>query len=252
MHSSVPTAIYGGPDLRLIYNDAWSPVPADRHPEAIGKPAREVWNDIWEVVGPQFDRVVATSKGFSTYDQMLPMRRGGVVEETYWNYSLTPIVGEDGRVSGIFNQGHETTDRVMTARAQTFLLELGDRLRDLTSGEFNAPSVLATALGALGRHLKLARVGYATVDASGETCTVLGNWREARVADIASGRYLLSDYGEPIIADMLAGRVAHSDDVSTDPRHSADVAGNFSSIGVVANLVAPVVRGGRDHRVRVS
>ena len=28
LNSSFPTAIYRGPELRLLYNDAWAPIPA--------------------------------------------------------------------------------------------------------------------------------------------------------------------------------------------------------------------------------
>src|SRR3712207_8043407 len=52
-HSAFPTAIYWGPELRLLYNDAWAPIPAERHPAVLGQPAAEVWSDIWEVVGPR-------------------------------------------------------------------------------------------------------------------------------------------------------------------------------------------------------
>lgn len=113
LHSSFPTAIYWGPDLRLLYNDAWAPIPGERHPGALGRPAREVWSDIWDVVGPQFAEVMATGEGFSTYDQLLPMIRHGIRQDTYWNYSFTPIRGENGEVAGIFNQGNETTQIVL-------------------------------------------------------------------------------------------------------------------------------------------
>lgn len=116
LYSSFPTAIYWGPDFRLLYNDAWSAIPGERHPWALGRPAKEVWSDIWHVVGPQFENVVATGEGFSTYDEMLPMVRGGGQQETYWNYSISPIRGEDGRVAGIFNQGNETTQIVLARR----------------------------------------------------------------------------------------------------------------------------------------
>ncbi|MBB1492310.1 PAS domain-containing protein [Paracoccus sp. MC1854] len=116
LHSSFPTAIYWGPDFRLLYNDAWSPVPGERHPAALGRPAAEVWSDIWDVVGPQLARVMETGEGFSTFDQMLPMVRHGVRRETYWNYSFTPIREEDGAVVGVFNQGHETTAAIMAHR----------------------------------------------------------------------------------------------------------------------------------------
>lgn len=116
LNSSFPTAIYWGDDLRLLYNDAWSPIPSDRHPGALGQPGSEVWGDIWHVVGPQFEQVMKTGEGFSTYDQMLPIVRNGEVRETYWNYSFTAIRGEDGSVVGVFNQGNETTDVVLARR----------------------------------------------------------------------------------------------------------------------------------------
>jgi PAS domain S-box-containing protein len=116
LNSSFPTAIYWGPELTLLYNDAWSHIPAERHPWALGRHAQDVWDDIWDVVGPQFDQVRLTGVGLSTYDQPLALRRDGVVTETWWNYSLTPVRGESEEVAGIFNQGHETTQVVVTAR----------------------------------------------------------------------------------------------------------------------------------------
>lgn len=118
LHSSFPTAIYWGPELRLLYNDAWSPVPAERHPWALGRPAREVWADIWDVIEPQFAAVIREGQGFATFDQMLPMVRGGAVRETYWNYSFTPVHGESGAVDGVLNQGHETTERILYERSR--------------------------------------------------------------------------------------------------------------------------------------
>src|SRR5690606_35177289 len=91
IHSMLPTAIYWGPDLVLLYNDAWSVIPSDKHPWALGRPAREVWSDIWHIVGPQLARVIEHGEGVAVYDHLLPMMRGGIARETYWNYSFTPI-----------------------------------------------------------------------------------------------------------------------------------------------------------------
>lgn len=123
LHSEFPTAIYWGSDLRLLYNNAWAPIPADRHPWALGRPGAEVWADIWDVVGPQFDQVMRTGEGFSTYDQLLWMERDGVPSETYWNYSFTPLVDEQGSVLGVLNQGNETTDRVLSDRRRAAEIE---------------------------------------------------------------------------------------------------------------------------------
>ena len=139
--STVPSAVYWGPDLILLYNDAWAPIPAERHPWALGRGAEEVWTDIWDVVGPQFAAVMDTAKGFATYDQMLPMQREGSVRETYWNYSFTPIRDEHGRVVGVLNQGNETTRSVMAERMRMAQVT---RFRDIVQ---QAPGAIALLHG---------------------------------------------------------------------------------------------------------
>ena len=114
--SSFPMAIYWGPDFHLLYNDAWSAIPADRHPWALGRPGAEVWADIWDVVGPAFDAGLRDGTPFASFDQLLMMERDGVPQETYWNYSGTPIRDEFGKVAGILNQGNETTRFVLAER----------------------------------------------------------------------------------------------------------------------------------------
>jgi PAS domain S-box-containing protein len=116
LNSSLPTAIYWGPDLHVLYNDAWSVIPAEKHPGILGLPAREGWSDIWEIVGPQFEQVMQTGQGLALYEQMLPMVRGGRPAETWWNYSFTPIRQADHSIAGVFNQGHEVTGLVFARR----------------------------------------------------------------------------------------------------------------------------------------
>lgn len=141
MGSSFPTAIYWGPELRLFYNDAWAHIPAERHPWALGQRGADVFPEIWHVVGPQFDRVMETGEGFAAFDQRLDMVRDGRAQETYWNYSFTPIRDEHGAVVGILNQGNETTRTIMAERAR--LAEVG-RLRDLFE---QAPGAVALMRG---------------------------------------------------------------------------------------------------------
>src|SRR5689334_8101994 len=53
--SRFPIAIYWGPEFSLLYNDAWSSIPGDKHPWALGRPAREAWSEIWDIIGPMFE-----------------------------------------------------------------------------------------------------------------------------------------------------------------------------------------------------
>lgn len=137
--SSFPKAIYWGPEFRLLYNDAWAPIAADRHPWALGRPGAEVWAEIWDVVGPQMAEVVATGRGFAVYDQLLRMARDGVPHDSWWNYSFTPIRDAEGRVLGILNQGNETTRMVLAERAKAAELE---RLHDYFQQAPGAVAVL--------------------------------------------------------------------------------------------------------------
>lgn len=141
LNSSFPTAIYWGPELYVLYNDAWSVIPADRHPQALGQPARQLWPDIWHVVGPQFEQVLATGNGVAQYEQMLPMLRGGVPRETWWNYSLTALRNADNSIGGLFNQGNEITDLVRARRARQAEIE---RWRELFR---QAPAPIALLRG---------------------------------------------------------------------------------------------------------
>ena len=146
--STFPIAIYWGPAFVLLYNDAWSPIPADKHPNALGKPAREVWPEIWDELCPMFEGVVRTGEAARAEDQMLPMRRRGFVEECYFNYGLSPIRGEDGTVGGLFNTVVETTLRVVGERRARTMRKLSERVALAPSTEEvcrTAGSVLAEA-----------------------------------------------------------------------------------------------------------
>jgi signal transduction histidine kinase len=146
--SSFPICIYWGRELALLYNDAWSPIPGSKHPWALGRPAREVWPEIWDTIGPMFERVIATGVATRSEDQLLPMRRHGYTEECYFDYTFSPIRSEDGAVGGIFNAVVETTYRVIGERRTRVLRELGERIAAARSAEETcalAASTLAAA-----------------------------------------------------------------------------------------------------------
>ena len=128
MGSRFPIALYWGPSLILLYNDAWRPIAGGKHPWALGKPAREVWPEIWDTIGPMFDHVWETGDATYSEDALLPMHRHGYTEECYFNFTFTPVRGDGGRIEGVFNAVIETTFRVISARRARVLRELGEAL----------------------------------------------------------------------------------------------------------------------------
>jgi hypothetical protein len=57
-----------GPDLTFFYNDAYAGMTLGaKHPWALGKPARQVWAEIWLDIGPRIEHVLAS--GEATWDE---------------------------------------------------------------------------------------------------------------------------------------------------------------------------------------
>lgn len=115
LDSAFPIAIYWGDELALLYNDAWGPILGHKHPWALGRPAREVWPEIWDAIEPVFRQVRSTGKAAFVRDGLLAMHRFGYTEECYFDYTINPIRLGEG-VGGIFNVVMETTYRVVGER----------------------------------------------------------------------------------------------------------------------------------------
>jgi len=144
--ANYPIAIYWGPELALLYNDAWSDIPGEKHPWALGRPGKDVWPEIWDAIGPLFETVQSTGEGVWQEDQLLPMHRHGYTEECYFNFTFSPIRGENGVVEGIFNAVVETTFRVIGERRERTLRELAERVAAARSED----DVFAAAVEVLG------------------------------------------------------------------------------------------------------
>jgi signal transduction histidine kinase len=115
-----------GPELTFFYNDAYARMSLGvKHPWALGKPAREVWAEIWDDIGPRIGHVLAT--GEATWDEGLQLflERSGFPEETYHTFSYSPLHHDDGTIAGMFCVVTEETDRLIGARRLNLLRELG-------------------------------------------------------------------------------------------------------------------------------
>lgn len=122
-----PLIVWWGPDLVMLYNDALAPSFGENHPAAVGRPGSEVLPEMWPVIGPMLEGVLANGQATWRTDEALPMVRRGFVEDTYWTYSYSPIRVESGAVGGVFTATSETTQRVrahQTLEDQHLVLEL--------------------------------------------------------------------------------------------------------------------------------
>lgn len=111
LNSRFPTVSFWGPGLCLLYNDAYVPVLADKHPASLGRPAREVFSGIWSIIGPMLEGVPATGEATYSYDLCLPIVHNGAASAHYFTFSYSPIRDETGQVRGVFCPVMETPER---------------------------------------------------------------------------------------------------------------------------------------------
>jgi PAS domain-containing protein len=109
--SAFPMFAAWGPSLAFLYNDAYSGMLGARHPDALGRPFRDVWPEIWDEITPFIERALA---GKTSYQEDLPLRMQhmGFWEDTWWTFSYSPIRDEAGAVQGMFCACVETTASV--------------------------------------------------------------------------------------------------------------------------------------------
>ncbi|MEC7761880.1 MAG: HWE histidine kinase domain-containing protein [Pseudomonadota bacterium] len=240
LNSAFPTCIYWGSDLRLLYNDAWSTIPGPRHPDCLGEPAAQVWSDIWHIIEPQFTEVISSGQGLFLENQMLPMRRFGVEEETYWTYNFTPIRTDDGSIGGIYNSGSETTPQLVRQRNTSFLLELSDVFRNLGDPALIRPKTLAM----LGEHLGADRVGLRERAAAGPATQldITEQWNAPGI-DPVTPRPGAATLDHTAWAKLLDGHVIRLD--GTDADRLAVEKQVLASIGCEAALAVPWAEDGQ-------
>ena len=116
--SGSPCAMGLGPELIYVYNDAFIALGGRaRHPEALGRPVREVWREIWEpVLARRFAETLSTGRPTGEADLLMPLVRSDYLEETYLTFSFGALADDHGNPSGIFCTATENTGRVITGR----------------------------------------------------------------------------------------------------------------------------------------
>ena len=116
LSASVPMQLLWGPELIVFYNDALVPAMTDKHPSALGQPARECWKEAWSVVGHQVEEVFSKGTSVNITNVLVPIQRRGALRDVYWNYAYSPWIGTEGRIEGVLDITFDVTDAVVSQR----------------------------------------------------------------------------------------------------------------------------------------
>jgi anti-anti-sigma factor len=139
-----------GPELTTFYNDAyWRDTLQAKHPWALGRPAREMWAEIWPDIGPRIRSVLETGRATWDEDLLLFLERSGYPEETYHTFSYSPLADDLGRTEGMLCVVTETTERVLGERRMACLGDLAAAVATTRT----EPDVFTAVSRQLGRNL---------------------------------------------------------------------------------------------------
>ncbi len=94
LNSAFAILLWWGPELVMLYNDAYAPIISSKHPRALGARGREIFPEVWDTIGPMLTSVLVRGEAVRADDLLLVLDRNGYPEECYFTFSYSPIVDE--------------------------------------------------------------------------------------------------------------------------------------------------------------
>ncbi|WP_332825025.1 PAS domain-containing protein [Ramlibacter sp.] len=115
LRAQQPMFIGWGPDFISLYNDGYIPILGAKHPSALGHPMSEVWEEIWDELR-LLNEAVMRGEALSFENRPFDLAGRGSAEPSYFSFTYTPLLDDDGQVAGIFCAAIETTSTIRLAQ----------------------------------------------------------------------------------------------------------------------------------------
>ncbi len=207
----------------------------DAMPELIGQPFLELLQHVYD-----------TGESYHNPEGKAAIVVDGKLEEFWFNFSYNPLYDDNGLIYGVINTAIDISEQVTARRQlaanearQTFLLTLSDQLRSL----IDPVQIQYRAACLLGDYVGANRVGYAEDQGDGIAFVAANNYVDG-VAQV-TGYFRYTDFGQRLVADLLAGRTAELTDLAqtsalSDPERDA-----YQTLQVRAALNKPLLKNGR-------
>jgi PAS domain S-box-containing protein len=189
-----PLLLWWGPEYISIYNDAYRPILGAKHPNAVGRPFREVWPEIDHVLRPLIDAPFNGGPATWMDDILLEVNRHGFTEETHFTIAYSPVPDDTAPrgIGGVLATVHEITEKIVGERRIAALRDLGARAGEGKTAE-EACSLAALALESHDKDIPFAL--FYLLDAKGE------NARLAAAAGVGLG-----EPASPVVIDLRGAR----------------------------------------------
>jgi len=140
LNSKFPMFLAWGPQLSLLYNDAYIEILGEKHPSALGSRLEDTWGEVWGDVQPSIEQAMG---GHAVYAENLPLtvNRRDYDEPAWFTFSYSPVRNESGEVGGMFCAVVETTEQALAQRHRA------DEITRLQRLFQQAPGIIAILRG---------------------------------------------------------------------------------------------------------
>ncbi len=248
LDSGFPMFIWWGPELLQFYNDAYRVILGSgsnsKHPDLLGGPGKDHWQEIWPNIWPLINKVLTTGESVYLEDQLLPIYRDGKLDEVYWTFSYNPIRNANGKPEGILVVCTETTrlnrSQRENAEQREFLLNMSDQLR-----LFSDPEAMETrALDIIAGHLNADRFGFAKTLIKGEFFLIERDHHRNGVKPL-KGAFPAKQFGTDIFETLLSGQMVMYEDVRNEARLSEQHRRSFTELRIEAIINIPLFKNGK-------
>jgi PAS domain S-box-containing protein len=213
LRSPVPMVLLVGRAGVMVYNDAYAPIAAKRHPAALGARVHDVWPEIADFVERAHTGVLA-GRTLTFHNQPLTLDRSGLPEAAWFDLDYSPVVDDDARPAAALVVVQETTAKVLAERRER---EQQERLRQMFE---QAPGFIAMLRGP--RHVfELANAAYLQLVGHRE---ILGLTAREALPEIEGQGFfeLLDDVyasGKPFIGQAMPALLQRSPGAVPEQRH---------------------------------
>ncbi len=141
IHSPMPMVLLWGPQLTQIYNNGFAMLAGQKHPQAFGQPAHEIWPELRDFTDPIYSAVLQGQ--VRTYsERRFTLQRDGKDCDFWLDLTYSPIRDESAQVAGILVTAIETNERRRVA------LELQRRSEESLQAQRETEERLQLALAA--------------------------------------------------------------------------------------------------------
>ncbi|HEX6805888.1 MAG TPA: ATP-binding protein [Terriglobales bacterium] len=147
-----PLLLWWGPQFCQLYNDAYRPILGNKHPQFVGRPVSECWNEIWHILEPLIRTPFEGGPSTWMEDIPLELNRHGFLEETHFTIAYSPVPDDTvpSGIGGVLATVHEISEQVVGERRTRALRDLGAGILE----ERTAEEACVRAAGVLAHYPK--------------------------------------------------------------------------------------------------